>query len=149
MMKNGQQLGKLERQTLLGSGILGAFLNGLTLPIWYRQLDKQFGVSRTCTRTVFSKVVADQVIYAPFSIMIFFLYSSYASESSWVSRQHYEDKITSKMKNDFFSTWLADCAFWPFVNLVTFRVMPLVFRPIFAGFAQVFWQSYMTHVGFR
>ena len=149
LIQSNKVVGSLERNTLLSSGFLGIFLNGLVLPVWYRTLDTKFGSNRANTSGVLNKVLADQLVYAPFSISVFFLYSTCVNSSTAFNFQNNDgNKFVEKMKVSFYSTWLADCAFWPFVNLVNFRLIPIIYRPVFVGVAQVFWQSYVSHVAF-
>ena len=46
------------------------------------------------------------------------------------------------------AAYLTDTAIWPMVNLLQFRYIPLHFRPAFMGFAQVLWQTYLSHISF-
>jgi hypothetical protein len=124
-------------------GVLGFFSNGYILTHWYHMLEKVFGTSMICKRVVFTKVFADQLIYAPFCIVLFFAYSSWLSEGtpakSW-------NEFVLKCKDSFTATFLADCSVWPVANFINFRVVPLVYRAPFTAFVQLLWQSYMSFV---
>jgi hypothetical protein len=127
---------------------------------------------------IFRKIVADQLVYAPFSIICCFGYTSLFSGSATRilppphSVAHSEASIETvpvvpvpvgpssfysvwkeefvfKMDKFLLSTWLADCMVWPAVSFVNFRFVPLNFRPTFVGFVQVFWQSYVSYVSHK
>lgn len=150
-------------------GVLGMFMNGLSLPLWYRALERGFGSSMQCKRVVFSKVVADQVVYAPYSIIMYFAYSAMlegthnTSLSPSSSSSKYPTHgvslsmdlpaigqgITTRMEQKLVPTWIADCCFWPLVNFVNFRYIQLPFRPTAVGLAQVVWQTYLSFMSFK
>jgi hypothetical protein len=105
-----------------------------------------FGSCMKTTKTVLLKCVADQMVYAPFSIMAFF---SYASVNKGGSVSELKDRFIEKSKESFVNTWVADCTVWPIINAVSFSLVPIHIRPTFVGLAQVGWQTYLSHVGYR
>ena len=128
------------------TGCLGVFMNGVTLHYWYRALDRMFGVSMKSKKNVIMKCVADQLVYAPFSIIAFF---SYAAGNKGGSVSDIKTRFAEKFEESFLNTWGADCSVWPLINLVSFSLIPVHVRPTFIGFAQVGWQSYLSFVGYR
>jgi hypothetical protein len=54
--------------------------------------------------------------------------------------------FNTKMKDKFIEAYLADCAFWPILNWLNFRYLPLHFRPTFVAVAQFFWQSILSTI---
>jgi protein Mpv17 len=97
-----------------------------------------------CKYTVLKKALMDQILYAPFSIAVFFSYASYLDVGEF-GGLHFQNK----MNDALFTTWLADCTFWPFVNVANFRYIPLNYRPTFIGIAQLLWQIYLSSVGHK
>jgi protein Mpv17 len=124
-------------------GFLGLVSNGYFLTKWYQLLDNVAGTSMTSKKTVFSKVIADQLVYAPFAILSFFSFTSYLTESN-LSKAWNHFKITTEER--FFPTFFADCTVWPLANFVNFRVIPLVYRASFTAFVQLLWQGYLSFV---
>jgi hypothetical protein len=140
---------KTERIDIMRSfrtGCLGVFMNGVMLHYWYRCLDRVFGSCMKTTQTVILKCVADQMVYAPFSIMAFF---SYASVNKGGTTTEIKERFVEKSKESFVNTWVADCTVWPIINAVSFSLVPIHIRPTFVALAQVGWQTYMSHVGFK
>jgi len=128
------------------TGTVGVFMNGFMLHFWYRSLDVVFGSAMKSVKMVVYKCMADQLVYAPFSIAIFF---SYASINKGGSIREMFDTMTKKSSESFFETWAADCMIWPWVNFLNFRFVPIYLRPTFIGMAQVMWQTYLSTVGHK
>lgn len=124
-------------------GMLGLVMNGLFLTQWYNLLERVIGTSMHCKRAVLLKVIADQVIYGPFSIMAFFAVTAFVAHKEF--HEMYE-QFTSKMQDRFISTFIADCSLWPLANFVNFRLVPLVYRPTFTAVVQLGWQAYLSFV---
>lgn len=124
-------------------GLLGTVMNGFFLVSWYKYLDRVIGHSMTSTTNVSLKVIADQVVFAPFSIVAFFGVSSVIRHFSYAQAVDY---FENKMRSNFWTTFLADCSVWPVVNVVTFRYITLAYRPAFTAVVQLMWQAYMSFV---
>lgn len=122
---------------------LGMVMNGVVLYQWYHMLDVVVGASMNNRKLVLIKMAADQFIYAPFAISVFFTASCVKPEN--LSLDRIIDDATKRLQRSFVSTYLADCLMWPAVNFATFSFIPLHFRPTFVGVAQVIWQTYMSY----
>lgn len=124
-------------------GLLGLVMNGYFLVSWYKFLDRAVGHSMSCATNVTLKVIADQVVYAPFSIVAFFGFSSMIRHFNTSEAIDYFD---NKIRSHFWTTFLADCSVWPAVNAVNFRFISLAYRPTFTAVIQLMWQAYMSFV---
>lgn len=137
---------KMDQVQSAKVGGLGFVMNGVFLPNWYNFLDRSLGSSMKSKKGVLMKVIADQIVYAPFTIISYFAFFGFIhnkeSDGRWES-------FAYKVKNDLPTTWLADCALWPIANAVNFRFVPLVFRPFFTAFVQLVWQTYLAYVSGR
>lgn len=126
-------------------GLLGIALNGVALGAWYKVLDKYLGSSRTNMKSVLSKILADQMCYAPFTITSFVTYAAVLNgggvKKTWEEARH-------NMSETFVSTWLMDWKIWPAANLVMFRFIPSSYRPSCASLVCVAWQTYLSSVSF-
>lgn len=69
-------------------------------------------------RTVLSKCVVDQMVYAPFSITTFV---SYAAVLNGGGVRNVVGEAKRNLQETFWSTWLMDWKVWPAANLVMFR----------------------------
>lgn len=54
--------------------------------------------------------------------------------------------FNAKMKDKFVEAYLADCCFWPILNWLNFRYLPLHFRPSFVAVCQFFWQVILSTI---
>eukprot|EP01041_Mallomonas_annulata_P003239 gene3239-6410_t len=135
---------RLDYHRAVHVGFLGVVTNGICLHFWYRGLDRLFSSSMTNYKVIAYKCIADQLIYAPFSIFTYFSFTTiYKGGSYQEIRARYEEK----MKESFINTWMVDCIVWPFINIVNFGVIPLNYRPTFVGCAQLGWLSYLSFIG--
>ena len=131
-------------------GGLGVGMNGVTLSVWYKFLDNFVGTSMTSKKTVFVKMIADQLIYAPFSIFAYFGFATWLESlkfqhSSFDVIESYCDRVNS----DLVPTWITDCMVWPPANYINFRYISLNYRPTFVGIVQIFWQSYLSYISHK
>jgi hypothetical protein len=122
-------------------GVLGIAMNGFFLHHWYHGLDRIVGSSMTSRVGVITKVIADQLIYAPFAIVSFFYFTSARKATSVADANQ---SFLRKMDSNFMSTFLADCAVWPASNFVNFRYVNLAYRPSFTALVQLLWQTYLS-----
>ncbi len=145
-----RKLVKIDQKRLLSVAALGACMNGLALYQWYYILDKFLGSSMKAGGVVLGKVACDQLVYAPFSISVFFFMSSIDGNlSSEASRSSSTTNFVNKLQSSFVSTYIADFCLWPMVNFINFRFIALHLRPTFVGIAQIGWQSYLSTVSFK
>eukprot|EP01038_Epipyxis_sp_PR26KG_P011342 gene11342-15207_t len=143
---NKKKLLEIDYSRMVQTGTLGIFMNGVTLHFWYKSLDRVVGSKLNANAAVICKVIADQVIYAPFAIVAFFSYGCITNNNTHGKAIAVHNRIVDKLRNSFLTTYLADCTMWPMVNAITFKFIPLVYRPSFVGIAQIIWQTYMSCV---
>jgi len=97
----------------------------------------------TCHKTVFYKVASDQIVFAPLAIVTFFGYKSSLIHSD---PRLISTSFESHVRNQFWHTYAADCAVWPFANIVNFKYIPLVYRTTFVSTVQLVWQTYLSFI---
>lgn len=157
------------------TAVYGSVMNGLVLYQWFKVVDIVFGSAMAKTRIVALKMLADQIVYAPFSITVYFGVNSFKFVSPTKQQQaplqklnrtpqsqHQEttksrDQLSlpvsfkfndfkSKMSDSFWTTYLADWTVWPAFNAINFRFVPLYMRPTFVCVAQLCWGTYLSTV---
>lgn len=145
---------KIDFRRALLFGSLGCFMNGFALRSWYIVLEKVAGSSMKSNKTVGLKMLLDQLVYAPFSITMYFGFASYLEVKKKISpdvlspteiskelvvagASNWFDTTNTKLETHLFSTWLADCAIWPIANFINFKYVPLSLRPSFISCVQV------------
>ncbi|KAJ1422743.1 hypothetical protein B484DRAFT_452203 [Ochromonadaceae sp. CCMP2298] len=124
-------------------GCFGAVSNGVFLHSWYLLLDKVVGSSMKSKMGVITKVVADQLVYAPFTITSYFAFASVRSSPDLASAK---EQFLSKMKESFVRTFASDACLWPVANAFNFKFIPLIYRASFTAVVQVVWQTYLSVV---
>ena len=153
-------------------------LSAVVLHKWYVYLDAYFGRRRS-PRLALYKTIADQVVYSPLAIAVFFGHASLVEAAAAAAANDNNNKDSSsssssksgsgssstnswqdvldvarnefqdKMQRSFLPTLIADCCVWPIANMVNFRYIPLNYRPSFVGVVQIAWQSYVNYVGYK
>lgn len=124
-------------------GCLGFVMNGFFLTKWYNLLDRVAGISMKCNKVVAFKVIADQFLYAPFCIMMFFCFTAAIKHDNW---KEMKDEFFHRMEHSFRSTYFADCTVWPLANYINFKIVPAPYRPTWTAVVQFVWQIYMSYV---
>lgn len=69
-------------------------------------------------KSILAKCLADQMVYAPFSIICFV---SYASVLNGGGIKQVLEETRRNLRERFVSTWLMDWKVWPAANLIMFR----------------------------
>lgn len=83
------------------------------------------------------KKVAINGLQAPVAISM-----AFASISLFSGKSISEAKI--KISNDLGRTWMSGACYWPFVSMLTFRFVPIDFRPMSNSVAGSMWNIYLS-----
>jgi len=147
MERDGKKSVDFKRSLKLGA--LGFVMNGFFLYKWFAYLDKMVGTCMITTSNVAYKVIADQLVYAPFAIVAFFSYTTAtAAAAPKVEAEATGSPFIDKLNKTFWPTFAADCTVWPLANVVNFRYIPLVYRASFTATVSLFWQMYLSAVAY-
>ena len=114
--------------------LLGGFTNGLCLPYWYTYIHKIF---KNQSNIVIKKILADQVIYAPFSILFYLSVTSKQIGSIEEYKKH--------CYQSFFSIWISDCFFWPIFNYINFSYINVKNQYKFTSIVDLTWNTYLCY----
>lgn len=82
------------------------------------------------------KVAADQLLWAPVFLMIFYIYSGLTDGLS-------VNAAFERAKPQYIPTMFANWKIWPFVHCVTFGFIPPEQRILFISFVNLFWNVYL------
>lgn len=140
--KGGNKVLDLKRSMKVG--LLGFVMNGVFLTRWFDYLDRVVGTCMHTKANVICKVVADQLVYAPLAIMAYFSYAT----ATLADKSNADSSFLSKMVDDFWPTFAADCTIWPIANVVNFRYILLMYRASFTSFVALIWQTYLSVVAY-
>lgn len=143
-------LGDVCQQKLTGSGtndwarnLRMATLGLLMGPVnhyWYVALD--FVMPGRAGKTVFKKVLADQLVMAPVCCVLFYTGMCFLERKT--SRQ-----AMGELKVKFWPTYKMDCTVWPAAQVVNFYFVPPAWRVTYNSVMTFLWTvflSYMKHV---
>ncbi|XP_072022517.1 mitochondrial inner membrane protein Mpv17-like [Amphiura filiformis] len=114
--------------------LIGFFLVGPTLTVWYRTVDRVFkGAPKIA---LLKKVAADQLLFAPPFIALFFTVNGVLTG---MPPKHIKE-ILSK---NYIPTLITNYKIWPAVQMFNFYLVPLYYRVLVAQVVAVFWNTYL------
>jgi len=91
---------------------------------------------------VSSKVLADQFIFSPAYLGVFFYTTGLMRGQSW-------DECTAHLKEVFWPSLLADCAVWPAAQVINFAFVPVPLQPIYVNVLNVFWNAFLSFMAHK
>ncbi|ORY02720.1 hypothetical protein K493DRAFT_207892 [Basidiobolus meristosporus CBS 931.73] len=130
-----------------------SFYGFATAPLinkWYTVLDKGFplpkasssGMRSNVVKAVVKRVAADQILFAPFGLVLFFTGISIMEGASW-------EGIKDKFEKAYLPGLIANYQLWPLAQMVNFFYVPLKLRVPFASTVGVFWTAYLSWLNSR
>ncbi|XP_071175312.1 mpv17-like protein [Mytilus edulis] len=84
-------------------------------------------------RTVLTKVLIEQVTFAPVSI------TSFYAATSLLERKNFIEELKAK----FPVTWKTGITFWPFLQVINFGLVPLNYRPFVVAGGSFVWSIFL------
>lgn len=133
VIENQPQL-NIERTVKFAA--FGLLYIGPAISIWYRFLDRSFGVKKFLLKP-WQKVIADQTIFSPqinlLAIPVLGLLNSNSLE-----------QMKDNVRNNYVDIMIANYKIWPAVQMVNFYLVPLNYRVVFASFFSLIWNTYYT-----
>ncbi|KAI8141489.1 hypothetical protein BJV82DRAFT_619377 [Fennellomyces sp. T-0311] len=127
-------------RTMRMSGF-GGVVAGPVLSTWYRFAELNIKGSTPLTALV-KKVAADQLLFAPSFIGVFFSAQGLLEGKSAA-------EIQDKLKNGYTSAVIANYKLWPAVQLANFYFVPLNYRIIVTNVVSLGWNAYLSLVNQR
>jgi hypothetical protein len=146
---------KINFEKAFCTGLLGSLMNGIVMNVWYKGLDNIFGTSMKSTRGIFMKIISDQIIFAPFAIIVFFmnstaykiwrgnLFNDNINNNSY-NNNNFIANLIYKLNKSFITAYKGDWTVWPIINLINFSLIPINYRPTFIACVQLGWQSWLS-----
>lgn len=127
------------RRTIRLSGI-GLCVTGPLVIGWYGMLNvaaKRWQLTGV-NEAVF-KVVADQTLFAPTIIPVFFG-ANILSQGKSVS------EVQEFLENNFWSTLKTNWSIWPIAQTINFSFVPFHHQVLFVNMVAFFWNTYLAYV---
>jgi protein Mpv17 len=85
------------------------------------------------------KTALDQAFFSPAILAIFMGGISVLEGRSM-------DEIKQKFQNSYSNGLINSYCYWPFVNMFTFAIIPVHYRPIVNSCFGIGWNSYLSHM---
>lgn len=128
----------LEVARLARMASFGFLIHGPVGHYFYGMLDRLI-VGKSPLK-VASKVVVDQVFWAPIFTAVFFAYLGFAERKTM-------DDIVTKIKNDTWTGVTASWKFWPFAHVINFALIPTSQRLLYINTLQVGYNVFLSFLG--
>lgn len=108
---------------------------------WYSFLERKTAhlAQRSVWKYIAAKVAADQLIFEPPYLLLFFSLTS-------IMEGHTLHQIRSKLKQDYLSTFIVDCQVWPFAQVLNFRFVNPLYQSLVVNGVCVGWNAYLSFV---
>lgn len=104
--------------------------------VWYKFLSDHF--SHQSVVGLITRIALDQLLSSPFMIVVVFF-------AHMIIRRYPWHHFISQLRNEFIPAWKAGLQYWPFVHIITYGFLPLVYQPLFAHFASVYWNGVLSY----
>ena len=135
-----------KKEPVVFSRILSAFLVGLLFfgpaaNAWYEMIFKV--LPSTSLVSTIQKAALGQIFFGPTFTCVFFaaglIESGTFSLGAWFS----------KIKNDLPGVWASGLGYWPLVDFISYKVVPVQWIPLFVNFCSFVWTIYLSLVANR
>jgi len=134
IIKSGERSFDKKRSFHMGTSGLTV---GFVCHHWYKYLDR-FLPGRAI-RTVFKKVVVDQLIGSPAAISTFFITLALLERSS-------ADEFLAELKSKSWRLYLAEWVIWPPAQVINFYILPTRYRVLYDNTISLGYDVYFSHV---
>ncbi|KAL7538670.1 hypothetical protein ACHAXR_008717 [Thalassiosira sp. AJA248-18] len=135
-----------QKSPIVFSRILATFLVGLLFfgpaaNAWYSMIFKL--LPSTSLISTLQKAALGQIIFGPTFTCVFFaagmIQSGTFTLGAWLD----------KVKSDLPAVWASGLGFWPAVDFISYKVVPVQWIPLFVNFCSFVWTIYLSLVANR
>lgn|SRR3990167_2397363 len=126
----------------------GLCVAGPTFVWWYNFLDRNTLFLMKYGKPLFvaGKVFADQCIFEPIYLLVFF--------SATTALNHFDkpntfELLKQKVKSEFVSTYIVDCTIWPTIQAVNFSIVPVRYHPLVVNTVNIGWNCFLDYVSHK
>ncbi|KAL0046589.1 hypothetical protein WJX82_004728 [Trebouxia sp. C0006] len=119
--------------------IFGILMDGPIGHLWYTFLDgKVYPEDPKSNKAVISKMLCDQLLWAPFFSCVFFAVIKTLEGTPAL--------IIPTIKAKLVKTLLANYAMWPLAHIINFKFIPSKQRILYINCVQVIWSAYLSNM---
>ncbi|SPO04056.1 related to glomerulosclerosis protein Mpv17 [Cephalotrichum gorgonifer] len=105
---------------------------------WFRFLEWMFPITKTSAfAPALKRVIADQLLFSPCSIFIFFVVMTVAEGGG-------KRAVSNKLRDMYFTTLKTSYLVWPAVQIINFRLMPIQLQLPFVSCISIAWTAYLS-----
>lgn len=115
-------------------GIIGLFMVGPTLHVWYRFLYARF--PGTATKAVLTRLTLDQFVFAPPFCAAFF--------AVLFTLSGHPESYPDHMRNNYVDALIVNWGLWIPAQFINFRFIPAVHAVLFSNSIALVWNSYLS-----
>jgi protein Mpv17 len=133
-----QQQKSLDWTRLVATTLVGLLYFGPAAHYWYEWIFRL--LPETGLISTLYKAFWGQVLFGPSFTCIFFATSLCQSGNFTITAWW------NKIRKDLPGAWLAGVGFWPFVDLISYSVIPVPLIPLFVNMASLVWTVYLSLV---
>ena len=135
-----------EKMPLVWSRMVTNFLVGLLVfgpaaNVWYSTIFKL--LPSTSLVSTLQKAALGQLIFGPAFTSVFFgagmIQAGSFSVGAWLQ----------KVQQDLPAVWASGLGFWPFVDFISYKIIPVQWIPLFVNFCSFVWTIYLSIVSNR
>lgn len=123
---------RTARMAFFGAAMAGPVFIG-----WYRFLDRYVTFPTSNNKTLLSRVVLDQLLFAPVNIAYFYT-------AQGVLERKTSAEISNKLSASWGSTVLDNWKLWPAVQLLNFKFVPLEHRLLVVNLVSLGWNCVLS-----
>jgi protein Mpv17 len=125
-----------DQTRLIISALIGAIYFAPAAHYWYEAIFRL--LPGTGMVSILKKAALGQAIFGPSFTCIFFAASLFQSGTFSLSRWG------AKIRSDLPGAFLAGCGFWPFVDVISFSLVPIKLIPLFINMCSMVWTIYLS-----
>lgn len=129
---------QFDRTRLIVSTLIGAIYFAPAAHYWYEAIFR-FLPGKGLFSTL-QKAALGQAIFGPSFTCIFFAASLIQTGTFSLSRWG------AKIRSDLPGAWLAGSCFWPFVDVISYSLVPINMIPLFVNMCSLVWTIYLSLV---
>ena len=123
---------------ILTSFLVGLLFFGPAANLWYGMVFKYF--PSTSLVSTLQKALLGQIFFGPTFTCVFFaagmIQTGTFTPGAWLS----------KIKSDLFGIWASGLCYWPLVDFVSYKVIPVQWIPLFVNAASFIWTILLSLV---
>ncbi|CAM8919661.1 unnamed protein product [Rhodiola kirilowii] len=127
---------RVATTSLFGFGFVGPVGH-----FWYEGLDRLIRVRMSLRpnslRFVATKVLVDGFLFGPIDLLVFFTYMGFSTGKSI-------PQIKEDVKRDFIPAFILEGGFWPVIQVVNFRFVPVKYQLLYVNFFCLLDSSFLS-----